>query len=191
MKSPTPHQLKLAGWFSLVSAIITVPLFLLSLLSLLPAMAQTDQRTLELTNTLLFILHVGFYTYAYFTLRDLLQHYHSFHLADTPISIIVGINVFSAILQALAFIFSDTRELSSTLALLSLIPYGIASIVLGLRLLKLKAPLSGLRSALSYLFIFTGVAVTSIVLLLPGILLGIALDIVLGIVLIRASEEIH
>ena len=184
----TYSHLRLAGWLAIVSAIITLPVFMLSIVAYIPDWAD-QSRLLGFVNTLLYIVHAGMYAYILLTFRDYLRLHSRFTQVGMLINIIVAVNVVSAVLQVLAFIFSDFTAVSSTLSFLLLFPFGIVTIVLGLRLFRLKDALFGLRNPLCYLLIFTGVAITSVILLIPGILLGLVLDVLLGIVLIRAADE--
>ena len=183
-KLTQPH-LRLAGWLSIVSAITTIPLFGLSLVAFMPGGGQS--MTLGLFSTLMAILHAGIVAYVLLTFRDYLIIHGKFHDAEKLLNILVGLTIASAVIQAVVFIFENIAVFSSLLSFALLIPFGVVSIMLGLRLLQLRDTLFGLHSAVSYLFIFVGVTVASIVLLLPGIILGIILDVLLGVLLIQAS----
>jgi hypothetical protein len=94
-------------------------------------------------------------------------------------------------MQVLAFIFSETKDVLSIITFLLIIPLGVISIQMGLSLLKLKDSLHGLRNVYSYILIFMGVSLVSIILIIPGLLLGIAADVILGIILLRAASEVR
>lgn len=185
MKHPTRHQLHLAGWLSITSAIITIPLFILAIIAV---NAADHKNEIQLVSTLLLILNTGMSCYILLTFRDYLHHLHAFHRADRPIAIIVGITVFTAVLAVLSYMFGQIQMVASVIMFLSLLPQGIFNLQLGMRLFQLKDPLFGLRNALSYTLIVFGVCLTSLILFLPAILVGMALDIMLGIILVRSSE---
>lgn len=182
----TKSHLRLAGWLSITSAITTLPLFGLSLVAFMPG--GSESMALGLMSTLFSIVHAGIVAYVLLTFRDYLIIHNKFHDSEKLINIIVGLTVLSAVIQVFAFVFEDLSGVASLLSLALLIPFGVVSIMLGLRLLTLRDTLFDLRSAVSYLFIFVGVMVTSIVLLIPGIVLGIILDTILGVILIQASS---
>lgn len=185
-RSLADSHLRLAGWLSLLSAIITLPLFILAFI----AASEVQVSGLSLLSTLAFIFHTGIYCYVYLTFRDFLHTHFSFTKVDRQINIIVGISVIAAVMDVLAFIFSSAQDVVSFLTFFLIIPLGIVSIQMGLSLLQLKDSLSGLKNVFSYLLIFVGVFLVSIVLLIPGLLLGIVVDVVLGIILLRAAMEI-
>ena len=184
-RSLADSHLRLAGWLSLLSAIITLPLFILAFI----AASEVQVSGLSLLSTLAFIFHTGIYCYVYLTFRDFLHTHFSFTKVDRQINIIVGISVIAAVMDVLAFIFSSAQDVVSFLTFFLIIPLGIVSIQMGLSLLQLKDSLSGLKNVFSYLLIFVGVFLVSIVLLIPGLLLGIVVDVVLGIILLRAAME--
>jgi hypothetical protein len=185
-RSLADSHLRLAGWFSFLSAIITLPLFVFAIIA---ATESTRTSGIALISTLAFIFHTGIYCYVYLTLRDYLHTHFSFTKIDRQINSIVGISIAAAVLDVVAFIFADMKDVISLITFVLIIPLGIVSIQMGLRLLQLKDTLFGLRNPLSYLFIFVGIFLTSIILLLPGLLLGLAVDVLLGIILLRAAQN--
>lgn len=185
-RSLADSHLRLAGWLSLLSAIITLPLFALAILA---ATETTRTSGLALLSTLTFIFHTGIYCYVYLTFRDYLHTHFSFTKVDRQINIIVGVSIAAAVLDVIAFIFSDMKDVISLITFLLIIPLGIVSIQIGLALFQLKDTLFGLRNPFSYLLIFVGVFLVSIVLLLPGLFLGLIVDVILGIILLRAAQE--
>jgi len=178
-------HLRLAGWLSILSAIITLPLFVL-------AIASIEERSsgLALFSTLLLIFHTGIYCYVYLTFRDFLHAHFSFSAIDKQIAVIVGVSIAAAVIHVLSFVFSDAKEVLSILTFILIIPLGIVSIQMGLSLFTLRDTLSGLRNAYSYLLIFMGIFLLSIILIIPGLLLGIIVDSILGIILLRSASEI-
>lgn len=185
MTHPTRHQLHIAGWLSITSAIITLPLLLLAVIASTMSMYKNE---LQLLSTLLFILNTGMSCYILFTFRDYLHHLHNFHKVDRYIAILVGLTVFTAVVEVFSYMFGQVQDVASLLIALSLIPYGIVNLLFGMQLFNLKDSLFGLRNPLSYTLIVFGVCLTSLILFLPAIFVGMALDILLGIILVRSSE---
>lgn len=186
-RSLADSHLRLAGWLSLLSAIITLPFFVLAIIA---ATETTRTSGLALFSTLSLIFHTGIYCYVYLTFRDYLHTHFSFTKIDRQITIVVGVSIAAAVLDVIAFIFSNIKDTISLVTFLLIIPLGIVSMQMGLRLFQLKDTLFGLRNAFSYLLIFVGVSLVSVLLLFLGLFLGIIVDVILGIILLRAAMEV-
>ena len=122
--------------------------------------------------------------------------------ADNIIFILIGLNIYLRIMGlfkhiviflgiAVAYEYAP-KGLLVLLVILSLtffLFFGIANILLGLRLLKLNDDLFGMLKPLAYMSIVCGVCLASVLLSPFGMLAAVAKFIIQGIIFLRSSEE--
>ncbi len=178
-------SLRLAGWLSVISAILGAPLAVLGFV------AGFSQNTeLEVISTLVGLVYAGIFAYVYAVFKQLLNERYHFRAADFALWVYITLGVASALLQVIVGIVDrQTGEILNKILFFSVIPAGAAGIMIGIKLLRLKDDLYGLRKQFSYLTMAFGACLASIVLLPFTILLGVVSDILLALILLRASRE--
>ncbi len=179
-----PQRLTIAGWLSIVNAVITLPLFVFSLV--LDALGGPAAKALSV---LLTIATTALFIYVFTTLKDLLHARFDFHDTDTLISVLIMASVVVAAINLLSTVFSSLEAVIRWLSVLSLIPFGVIFIVFAVKLLNLRDNLFGMLKPLSYLTIATGLCFGTIILIPFGLLTSAASDIILGMVFFRAGRS--
>ena len=171
--------MKIAGWICIVSAVITMPVFILSLF-----VEHTEARSagifLSLVSLFLFI-------YIFHSLRRLLNEMFDFHLVDTHIAVLIWVNVAVTIISA---VVSASHAAFVILVLISLFVFGISTIAFAITLMKSKEHFGGLLKPFCYLSIAQGVCIASIVLILLSLLASIAADVVLALIFFRMADRV-
>ncbi|MGH7266682.1 MAG: hypothetical protein ACREMB_17805 [Candidatus Rokuibacteriota bacterium] len=178
--SPPAARLRLAGWLSIASAVVAVPILAWTL-----AAASAGQRAVELG---LQSAMLAMYVYVITTFRALLHRRFAFHEVDAAIQGLIWLNVLSALLGFVGSGREGGEELTAVVGLATMILYGIVTAVYGTRLLRLPADLFGLRRPYGYTTIAAGVGTGLVVLLPLGLLAGIVADVFLGLILLRAAS---
>jgi hypothetical protein len=171
----TPYgYMKPAGWACIISAVTTLPLFIISFA------ATSEGRPVS---SILDFISLGLFIYIFYSLKRLLNEMFNFHLVDTYIMVMIcGTVVFSIANQL------DTP--SPILATIFLIALGIVMIAFAIALMKLEDQLGGLLKPLCYLYIFQGVCMASIILIPLGLLVSIAADVLLALIFFRTADRI-
>jgi hypothetical protein len=178
-------NLRLAGWLTILSAIVTLPLVALGLLSEFTADKSTAWSYLE------FIFNVAYtalFVYIFVMIRRLLNEKAGFHGADRYITTIIALNVVIALLAALASIFPEAEEVISMVVLVMVVPAGVVSVIFGVKLLKCPDDLFGYLKPFAYLTIASGVMLATVILMLFAMLTSIAADIVLALIFFKSAK---
>ena len=180
----TPEQFIRAGRLAFVNAVITVPLFLLSIILGTQGDygAQALQTILMVATTLLFV-------YILLALKEFINSRHAFHDTDTLIHIQVWTSIVLTVFSMLGLLVQSLREAEGMLSLFLIVGLGIVQAVFGYRLLRLPAGLHGRLKPFCYLTIATGVCFAVVVLIPIGLITSTAADVMLGMILIRGGKE--
>ena len=178
----TRKRLLLAGWFAMASALLTIPWFILtfSLAEQKDSIVKMAEVAMLVTSTLLTI-------YLLLTLLRLLHSRYGFDEADTPLGMIIKVNVVTAAVTILGLFFPSLESGLAIFALLAVIALGGLQVFFGLRLLQLPATFQGLHKPYCYLNIVTGICLASVVLLPLGILTGAVADVMLGTIFFHVA----
>ena len=180
----TPEQFIRAGRLAIVNAVITIPLFLLSIMLGLQGDygARALQTILMVASTLLFI-------YIILALKELINSRHGFHDTDILIKIQIWANIALTVFSMLGLLSQTLQEAGGIFALFLIVPLGIVQAFFGYRLLRLPDKLHGRLKPFCYLSIATGFCFAVVVLIPLGLITSAAADVVLGKILIRGGEE--
>jgi len=181
----TKGQLNLAGWFSILNAVITIPVMMISLG--LHDESGTDTKMIEMVLT---IISLGFLIYILWTLRDLLNIRYRFYDVDTLITILIWGNGTLTALSILSLWSPEWERAFGILSMITLIPFGILAIAFAIRLLRLTDHLSNLLKPFCYIQIGSGVCYITIILLPLGIIVGVVADVVLGIIFFKEAKRL-
>lgn len=180
---------QLAGWAAIVYAVISVPAVVLSFF--LQEMAKYFPNIIVL-DILLTILGFILSVFILYKLRKLLNGLYDFHLIDGLIAGLILLIIIMTISSFAKYFFPDTENFRigfAVVLLAQLVVYSIIKIIVGIRLLRLNDDLFGLQKAFAYTNIVSGVCVASVILSPIGILIDLAVDIIMGIIFLRADEN--
>lgn len=180
----TPEQFIRAGRLAIVNAVITIPLFLLSIMLGLQSDygARALQTMLVVATTLLFV-------YILLALKEFINSRHAFHDTDILIKIQIWANIALTIFSMLGLLSQSLQEAEGIFALFLIVPLGIVQAIFGYRLLRLPDKLHGRLKPFCWLSIATGFCFAVVILIPLGLLTSAAADVLLGLILIRAGGE--
>ena len=180
----TKELLTKAGRLAFVNAVLTIPLFILSIMLGLQDSygARVAQTMLMLASTLLFV-------YILLALRGFLNTRHGFHNTDAFISVQIWASVALTVFSMLGLLSQSLQEAGGMFALIMVVPLGIVQVVFGYRLLRLGDSLHGRLKPFCWLTMMTGFSFAVIVLIPLGFLTSAAADVFLGLILIRAGGD--
>jgi len=177
----TPN-LKLAGWLSITNAILTIPLFAVSvfLVSQPGSAAKLLAMVLAGISFILFI-------FIFLSLKGLLNTRFGFHDTDTLINVLIWVNAVSLAVPFMEFL-PASDELAAVVPLVLSALSGIVAIAFAIKLLKLPDNLQGMLKPFVYASIATGLCFATIVLIPIGLLASMIADMILGVIFLRVAE---
>ena len=178
----TPQQLWWAGVCCVLGVVLTLPYFVLVYMTeSMPALKFASLATAYVMTTLSI--------YVYLIFKKLLIEKSRYRGASLAISIYIV----ASIVTVLTAPFYDNENPSTLITVVSvaqLVVFGGLAIYLGVMLLRCEDPLFGQLKTVAYLTIAMGIALTSVVLALLGILLSFPLGIALAKLFFRASKAL-
>jgi hypothetical protein len=180
----TKERLNIAAWLSITSAVIAIPIFVLSVF--LASRSGTGQKLLEI---LLQLISVGIFVFIFSSLRQLLNTRFDFYGTDTLINILIWVNIGATVLTIFTALLPSLKTPVRILDILLLIALGLIFIVFAIKLLRLPDSLFGMLKHFSYLSIASGFCFATILLIPLGLLANAVADIVLGVIFFRAAED--
>lgn len=169
----------------MVSAILTLPLFLVSitLADRDDQIANTIQLALQWTGTLIFLLLI-------LLLRRFLVFNCLFKKANSPIALLILLNLLYAGLTSFADYIPNGEERITPLAMGLIVLLGLSQAGLGIRLLQLENDLGGMKRYYCWLNILTGLFLASILLVPLGIIASGISDVMLGTIFFHEAKRI-
>lgn len=185
LKSPLkPATLKAAGMLAMSSAMLTLPMFFLSI--------QLEGRHDDTARAILLSLQgVGSFIFVALAvvLRNFLNRNCAFNKANAIILGMIILNcVYAAASSATLFVPQGEERLDSILAAL-IILLGIAQAGLGLRLFALENDLGGMKRTYCWLNIITGVCLASLMLIVVGVIASAVADVMLGTIFLQEARR--
>jgi len=185
-ESISTGQLNLAGWLSISYAFLSIPILVISFMSV-----GTESESISLMSQTFTIISSVIWVYLLIILRKFLQA--RFTISGLGIYIWLMI-FFTAVILVLSFFLDKTENTNEftveTIAyFVSFIPYGIVTILFGKKLLSIKVPYPSLK-AFSWLTIITGICMATVVLFILAIPFGIIADILLALLFFNGKKEL-
>ena len=178
-------NLRLAGWLTILSAIVALPLAAFGLFSGFMA----DKSTLWIYLEVIFnVAYTALFVYIFVMMRRLLNEKAGFHGADGYITTMIALNVVIAALAALASIFPEAEVVISVAVLVMLVPAGVVAVIFGVKLLKCPDDLFGHLKPFAYLMIVSGVMLATVILVPFSMLTSIAADVVLALIFFKSAR---
>jgi hypothetical protein len=180
-----PITLKAAGMLAMVSAVASLPLFLLSLAfeGRHDDAARTMQLLLQGVGTVIFVALTAI-------LRNFLARNCLFKKADAIILCLIILNlIYAAASSASLYIPKAGEQYQSILAALVVL-MGIAQAGLGMRLFVLENDLGGMKRLYCWLNIITGICLASLLLIPLGIVTSAVGDVMLGTIFFQEARRL-
>lgn len=196
-----PHNYSLAGWLAIAAGILFPVGFVFGIVSGIIGIRQFNYHGPVVGPAdLIFFVQTAFVVYALYLFRRLLNERYEFRELNTLILMAIGLQVIfqvgGFILKlAVAAVWSET-ELAATVVLLGFVglcslTFGIVDILIASRLLRQSERFSDLIRWFAYLTMVGGVCEVTIVLVPVALLLVPVVCILLGLILLRANEEVE
>jgi hypothetical protein len=182
---PMAGSYTLAGWLAIASAIMIVPQVILAILiEFLVGRNPFWTMTVAVMNVVGLVIGI----YVLYMFRQLLNERFSFHGVDTIVTILILANVASSLIGLIGLMPRLHLAAGVTMAVL-FVPFGILSIVFGVKLLNLKDSVFGLLKPYAYVTIASGVCAATVLLSPFGLLLGVTALVIQGIIFLKASDD--
>ncbi len=128
--------------------------------------------------------------YVYLIFKRLLNQKSGYRAANLAISLYIV----ATIISTLTAPFNNATEASMVNTLLSigeLVLFGAIAIYLGIKLLRCEDPLFGQTKLIAYLTLGMGITIASVILVLFGFLISVALSFAMAILFFRASKALE
>ncbi|MBN2414502.1 hypothetical protein JXO52_01600 [bacterium] len=134
------------------------------------------------------------YVYILYSFRRLLHEQYNFHGADTVIAVFAWLSLAGEVLdkgsELVALLNPEIKWYMAGLrVLVIIIPIGIIMIMYGLRMLKMGDAVSHILKLYSYSLVGTGICMVSVILLPFALILGLVMDILLGMIFFSAADD--
>jgi len=184
-------QYTCAGWLAIANAVILIPTIGLAIFLNYIAGSVSLVNLFQMLLSILFCV-LGVYILIRF--RKLLNVHYQFYEADNMILTLIWINIIFTVSGFLKYIFPEAaiaKLITDILGMALFYLMGIINIIFGVRILKLKDNLFGLRNPFAYMTIGSGVGIVSLVLMPFGLLAAVAAYIIQGIIFLRAAEDVE
>jgi hypothetical protein len=175
-------NLKLAGYLSIASAILTIPMFAMTFF-----LASQPDSASKLLAMVLTGAGMILFIFIFLSLKGLLNVRYGFHDTDIYINMLIWLNAVSLALTFLQ-LFPASEKLAEVAPLVLSVLSGIVLIIFAVKLLRLPDTLHGMLKPFAYATLATGVCFATIVLFAIGLLASILSDIFLGVIFLHAVE---
>jgi hypothetical protein len=186
-----PNHYALAGWLSIASAILIIPEISLAVfIGFLSPKLEVLLAPLRVVNVVIsiFILYM---------FRKLLNERFDFHRADVLIHVLIAVNIvffFLGMIDIFAGLLGAGKGFEigfSIVAMVLFVVFCIIHIIYGIVLLRLEDDLFGLLKPYAMLIIVSGALGVTVILIPFALLAAIAHMIVLGMIFLRAKEDVE
>lgn len=169
----------------MISAVLSLPLFLLSLRfeGRHDGLAQTVQLLLQGGGTVIFVALTTL-------LRGFLARNCFFRKADAIIISLIALNIAYAVASSAGLLVPNTEEQLQPILVSLIILLGIAQAGLGMRLFALEHGLGGMKRPYCWLNIATGICLASLLLVPVGIITSAVSDVMLGTIFLHEARRL-
>lgn len=173
------------GWLSIAITIVSIPyFFVIFALSI----ANPDLAEGNVIGSLIAIVYTLLYVAVFHFFRKLLNQRYKFTNADREIRAFVYLNILLTVgIEVLSYM-SDLDIMLAVLSLALLIPLGILSIAIGIKLLSLDATLHGMKKSLSINLIASGILYASVILFLIALIPSLIATALMGVIFLREAN---
>jgi hypothetical protein len=181
----TPTGLRAAGILAMVSAVITLPMFVLSLRyeGVHDGVARTVQTLIQGTGTIVFVALVA-------SFRCFLARNCHFRRADAIILCLIILNIAYAATSFVGIHIPKSEEQLQPVLAAMVILLGLVQAGLGMRLFALQNDLGGMKRPYCWLNIVTGICLASLLLIPVGIVSSALGDVMLGTIFFQEARRL-
>lgn len=180
----TTRNLRLAGSLAMTSAVLSIPLLLLSL-----HFYQNDSQGYTLFLTLIQLAGLFLFIYLNSFLKRFLNLRFAFHETDNYIDFLITISVFLTLASIGALYLPTLAEPLELFSLLLLVSFGVGQLLFGIKLFNVPDSLQGMLKPFCLFAILTGLLIATIILLPFASLTSAIADVMLGTIFFRACEK--
>ena len=180
----TTRNLRLAGSLAMASAVLSIPLLLLS-----HHFYQNDAQGYTLFLTLIQLAGLFLFIYLNSFLKRFLNLRFAFHETDNYIDFLITITVFLTLASIGALYLPTLAEPLELFSLLLLVSFGVGQLLFGIKLFNVPDSLQGMLKPFCLFAILTGLLIATIILLPLASLTGAIADVMLGTIFFRACEK--
>lgn len=175
-----------AGWITMISAFIALPLVYLTLRleGGTDLTTRTIQALLQLFGTVLFVVIARY-------MKKLLNTQFNFHDTDRHIDLMIMANVVTAVLVSAWLCLPPLKETLGVAAMVIMVFLGVVQIQFGYRLLRMRENLAGMLKPFCYANMLTGVCVASVVLTIVGVAVSAISDLMLGTIFLNVAKTVR
>lgn len=185
-------SLNLAGWLSVVSAVLVLPLSTIGFFT--GWFAMEDDLGVGVLYLIAF-LNTGYSVIGVYILvmfRRLLNQKAAFHDVDMFIKLMIGLTIAVTVVGLITPVLSSTATgIVGIASIVLLMPFGVVAIVFGIKLLNCDDDFFGHLKPFSYLTIATGVLYGSVVLILFAPLTDAVSSVLLALVFFKSAKLVR
>lgn len=176
--------LRWAGFLAMTSAALSIPFMILSYY-----LDERGDLAAGMIHAAMYLVGTSLFVVLASLLKRLLNSGHSFHEADNPIDFLIIINLILGLAGIAGLFISPLEEPLTQYSVLLIIAFGIAEIVLGIKLFRLPDSLKGLLKPYCLFTIVTGALLASVLLMPLGVITGAVADVMLGTIFFQAAAR--
>ena len=178
-------KLKFLGWLSLFYLLFSFPTIGMDIMTGL----EPENTTYDMLATLFTLISMIVWVYLLMSLKTLLNLRFEFFQANTYIHLLIVLSVISTLVSVLMENSLNASDEATIGFFASILFIGIISILLGVRLLRIKTRYYGMK-LYAWCSILSGISMASIFLLLLAIPFGLLMDIALAVIFFTAANEL-
>lgn len=176
--------LRWAGILAMANAVLSIPFLILSYY-----LDERGDLAADLIHSAMYLVGTFLFVVLALFLKRLLNSGHSFHQADNSIDFLIIINLILGLAGIAGLFIAPLEEPLNQYSVLLIIAFGIAEIVLGIRLFRLPDSLKGLLKPFCLFTIVTGTFLASVLLMPLGVITGAVADVMLGTIFFQAVSR--
>ncbi|MFC1726351.1 hypothetical protein ACFL4T_12050 [candidate division KSB1 bacterium] len=189
----------LAGWFSIINAIVFAPLMIFSLYMW---QSRSSIPAGNILGSIADLIVAGLFAYTFYMFKILLKERYEFNSANIWIMILIWVHILLAVTCILGKMIPGLENILAPVVTPAVIPIGIFHVILALVLLKLKEESPGhikpftitlLISGVCMILILTGLVWSTALVIfnLSSLISTIIAYVFLGIIFSRAKEGVE
>jgi hypothetical protein len=179
----TTRKLRLAGFLAMTSAVLSIPLLLLSY-----HYYENDEPGYALFLTVTQLAGLCLFIYLNSFLKKFLNLRFTFHETDNYIDFLITIDVFLT-LAGIGALFLPTLAVPlEQFSFLLILSFGVGQLLFGIKLFHVPDSLHGMLKPFCFFTILTGILIATIFLLPLASVTGALADVMLGTIFFKACE---
>ncbi|MFY9261401.1 MAG: hypothetical protein WAO71_12945 [Gallionella sp.] len=169
------YQMKLAGWLSILSSVIAIPMLLLAIID---GIYHDQYPFLGYVDAFITLSYSIIFVFIFFSFRKLLNVKANIKAADQVINLIIVATYISIGLSIASIIFPEMTGTLAILEILLMVGYGLFYLYLGRTILRCDNELYGYRKYVAWLGIIEGACYLTIVLFPIAVLVSVVSGII-------------